>query len=221
MKKTEKEMVSHIILGLLLISLIIVVSITIREGFRTPVEHLNRGLILLSEKKYPAAEQALIRATESKDKDIVIQASWKLGNLYRIGADGFTINGRKAELFLEKAATFGFAPAQYELALMYDVGDKIPENREKANSWMNLAAQKGLPEALYALGVWVERGYFGNADMKKVITLYEQAAQKGHLNAMRSLIVLYGDEIGEISANPERSAYWLNELKQKMEEKKK
>lgn len=221
MKKTGKEKMSQIIFGLLLISLIIVIGVTIREGFRKPVEHLNRGVILLSEKKYLAAEQALIRATDSKDKDIVIQASWKLGNLYKNGADGFEVNGRKAELFLEKAASFGFAPAQYELALLYDVGDKIPENREKANSWMNLAAQEGLPEALYGLGVWIERGHFGKVDMEKVITLYEQAAQKGHLNAMRSLIVLYGDGMGEIPADPQKSTYWLNELKQKMEEKKK
>ncbi len=221
MKKTGREKVSQIIFGLLLVSLIIIVCVILREGFRTPTEYLERGLILLSEKKYPAAEQALIRATNTDDKEIIIQASWKLGNLYRNGADGFEVNGRKAELFLEKAASFGFAPAQYELALMYDVGDKIPENREKANNWMNLAAQKELPEALYGLGVWIERGHFGKVDMEKVITLYEQAAQKEHLNAMRSLIVLYGDGVGEIPANLEKSTYWLNELKQKMEEKKK
>lgn len=218
MKKTGNGKISQIIFGLLLLSLAVIIVIVVREGFRTPEEHLTRGLALLADKNYSAAEQALIRAAGAQETDTMVQASWQLGNLYRTGAEGVAPNGRRAELFLEKAASFGFAPAQYELALMYDVGDKIPENRQKANNWMNQAAQSGLPEALYGLGVWIERGHFGEPDMGKVVTLYEQAAEKGHVNAMRSLVVLYGDGIGGIAPNPERSNYWLNVLKKKMEE---
>lgn len=220
MGKTGKETVSRIILGLLLVSLVVIVAVVVHEGLRTPEEQLSRGIAFLEKKQYTVAEKHLMRATNSSNNDVVIQASWKLGNLYRTGADGISVNGRRAELFLEKAASLGYAPAQYELALMYDVGDKIPENRQKANDWMNLAAQMGLPEALYGLGVWIERGYFGEPDMQKVFVLYEQAAEKGHVNAMRSLIVLYGDGIAGIPANPEKSVYWLGELKKKMEEVK-
>ncbi len=206
--------ISHFILALLILSLIGIAGVTVRESLKTPEDYLIRGIQALREKNYPAAEQAFIRATQDgAQKATVTQAAWRLGNLYRLGAEGFPVNGAKAELFLLKAASAGFSPAQYELALMYDVGDKIPENREKAKQWMNLAAQSGMVSAVYGLGVWIERGYFGEPDMNKVVTLYEQAAGEGHPNAMRSLVVLYGDGFGGFPHNLERSNYWLAQIK--------
>lgn len=212
---------ANVVFVLLIISLVVVGGLAFRDVFRTPEEQLAYGIEMLDKKQYGVAERALAKATNAETKETVIQAAWRLGNLYRVGADGFPFNGPKAELFLEKAASLGYAPAQYELALMYDVGDKIPENRQKAIGWMNYAAQAGLPEALYGLAVWAERGYMGEPDMNKVVTLYEQAAQKGHINAMKSLVVLYGDGFGGFPHNLERSAYWLNELNKKAEEQKK
>lgn len=221
MSVISKIKTANVVFVLLMISLGVVGYLAFRDVFRTPEEQLAYGIEMLDKKQYGAAERALSKATDGTSKETVIQAAWRLGNLYRIGADGFPVNGPKAEMFLEKAASLGYAPAQYELALMYDVGDKIPENRQKAVGWMNYAAQAGLPEALYGLGVWAERGYMGTPDMGKVITLYEAAATKGHINAMKSLIVLYGDGFGGFPHNLERSAYWLNELNKKAEEQKK
>jgi len=125
-------------------------------------------------------------------------------------------NYRMGVVSLLRASKGGLQEADYELALLYDVGDKIPENREKAIHHMKLAADKGWAPAQYALAVWMERGYFGQVNVTDVVRLYEQAATQGHQNAMKSLIVLYGGMDG-ISANPGRQAYWIKQLKQETE----
>ena len=119
---------------------------------------------------------------------------------------------RGALLSLTRAAKGGNALAAYKLALLYDAGDKIPENRELAITYMAEALDAKLPDAFYVMAVWTERGYFGTVDINRAVALYEQAAQQGHINAMKSLIVLYGTGLDGIPANPERQSYWIERL---------
>lgn len=204
---------ANFVLILLILSLVFIGYLTLKDAFLPPETCLDKGLISLSEKKYKQAERLLTRAVSDTTETTAL-AAFALGNLYRRGGDNFSINGAKAELFLEKASSLNYAPAQYELALMYDVGDKIPENRNKAVAYMNKAAQNGYPAALYVLAVWAERGYLGTVEPGKIIALYEMAAMTGHENAMKSLIVLYDYESG-FTPNPERVLYWKNKLENK------
>ena len=122
---------------------------------------------------------------------------------------------RGALLSLTRAAKGGEAKAAYKLALLYDAGDKVPENRELAIEYMKKALEANMPEAQYVTAVWIERGYFGAVDMEKAVGLYEQAAEQGYQNAMKSLIVLYGTGLDGIPANKERQAYWIEKLNMK------
>ena len=115
---------------------------------------------------------------------------------------------------LLRASKGGLAEADYELALLYNAGDKIPENRPKAVEHMKRAADKNFAPAQYVLGVWTEQGYFGQADTAEAVRLYEQAAKQGHKNAMTSLIVLYAG-IDGVPANKERQNYWMRKLSAK------
>ena len=124
-------------------------------------------------------------------------------------------NYRGALLSLTRAAKGGNARAAYKLALLYDAGDKVPENRELAITYMTDALNANLPDAFYVTAVWTERGYFGAIDINRAVALYEQAAQQGHINAMKSLIVLYGTGLDGIPANPERQSYWIERLNKK------
>ena len=121
-------------------------------------------------------------------------------------------NYRGALLSLTRAAKSGEIQAAYQLGLLYDVGDKVPENRNLAIEYMKQAAESGLKEAQYALAVWTERGYFGEPNVAQAVSLYEQAAEQGHQNAMKSLIVLYGTGLDGIPANKERQEYWIQRL---------
>ena len=88
----------------------------------------------------------------------------------------------------------------------FDVLDVLSEK-------LNIQITKsGYSEALYSMGVWIERGYLGKPDMKKVLDLYEQAANKGHTNAKKSLVVLYAEGHGGFPKNLERKQFWLRNL---------
>jgi len=124
-------------------------------------------------------------------------------------------NNRQALRHMLRAANSGLPQAQYELALLYDAGDKIPENRDLAKKYMAMALESNLPEAHYVTAVWTERGYFGAPDIPSAIQHYEQAAKKGHLNAIKTLIVLYGEGSDELPSNPEKQQYWIKKLEKK------
>lgn len=200
----------------LLLLIIIAVSGVIYTSFKdftlSPTEQFELAQKAEKENSPFKAERYYLMASTSSDKNVSKLAAYYLGNLYRLGGNGFPINGPKAEMFLEQAALQNLPQAQYELALMYDVGDKILENREKAARWMNLAAQNGYIDAIYSLGVWVERGYLGEPDMQKVLALYEQAAQHGHIYAITSLIALYSGGSKKVEPNPEKATYWMNKI---------
>ena len=101
----------------------------------------------------------------------------------------------------------GDAEAAYKLALLYDTGDRVPENREKAIYWLQKAEQANLPDAQYVMAVWSERGYFGVSSADLTIPLYEAAARQGHLNAMKSLANIYRDK------NPQKHQFWMRKIR--------
>ena len=101
----------------------------------------------------------------------------------------------------------GDAQAAYKLALLYDAGDRVPENRERAIYWLQKAEQANLADAQYVMAVWSERGYFGSASQDLVLPMYEAAARQGHLNAMKSLANIYRD------LNPEKHQFWMQKIR--------
>lgn len=125
----------------------------------------------------------------------------------------------KALKLMQRAADGGFPRAQYELALLYDAGDKVPENRELAKKYLQDALQNSLTDAHYVRAVWEERGYYGEPNVKTALNYYEMAAKHGHKNAMKSLIVLYGEGVGGFPYNLKRQAYWMNRLENKNRKK--
>lgn len=212
LKLIRKIELSLIIIWLLGISVAGISFLIYREVTRTPAEYFVRAHDQMKEKNYRGAVRSFKRVLDSDQKDLVASAAWDLGNIYRLGKGDVAMNPKLAEEYLTKSSELGFALAQYDLALMYDVGDKIPENREKAVYWMQEATKSGYPEALYSMGVWMERGYLGKPDMKKVLDLYEQAANKGHINAKKSLVILYAEGHGGFPKNLERKQFWLRNL---------
>ena len=126
----KKKILSAVLLGLCLLSVVWVGGILVQDLMRSPTDWMNKASLQMKNEDY-----------------------------------------RGALLSLTRAAKGGEAKAAYKLALLYDAGTKIPENRSKAIALMTRAAKKQLPEAFYVLGVWAERGYMGNVNPKKIIAL--------------------------------------------------
>jgi len=101
----------------------------------------------------------------------------------------------------------GDAEAAYKLALMYDAGDRIPENRKQAIYWLQKAESANLADAQYVMAVWSERRYFGPASADLTLPMYEAAARQGHLNAMKSLANIYFDK------DKEQYNYWMKRIR--------
>ena len=113
-----------------------------------------------------------------------------------------------ARCILEKAEN-GDVQSMYKLALMYDVGDRIPENRQEAIRWMQKAGNANLPDAQYVIAVWAERDYFGETGRDLIVPLYLAAAEQGHLNAMKSLVNIYRE-----NKNEKQAQYWMKRIQE-------
>lgn len=101
----------------------------------------------------------------------------------------------------------GDIEAAYKLALLYDTGDRVPENRERAIYWLQKAEQANLADAQYVMAVWAERKYFGPASKELVLPMYEAAARQGHLNAMKSLANIYRE------IDQEKYQFWMKRIR--------
>lgn len=89
----------------------------------------------------------------------------------------------------------GIPEAQYNLALMYDKGNGVPQNYEKSYEWFLKSANSGLESAQYALGYIYLHGH-GRA--KNIIEAEEwllKAALQGHAQSQFNLGLIY--DIGE------------------------
>lgn len=177
----------------------------------TPEKHLMIALNSVNTDGVKALTHFKL-ATQTKNEELKKMAYLSMARLYHHGAPRILKNIPKAVSYYEKANTF--PEAQYLLALFYDAGDKVPENRAKAVAYMKQAART-YPPAQYALAVWMERGYLGKVQMQEIVGLYTKAAEHGILNAMKSLISIYLGGYSGFPQNLKMANYWKSELKKK------
>lgn len=214
MKKDNLYTAKRYILIIAVAFCLIFIGATLEKSWRmTPETHFQEGVILLDKAPEKALPHFLI-SFKSKTPSIKSASAYHLAKLYLNGTKGIPQNFQKALFYYEQAANMKMPKAQYELALLYDVGDKIPENRDKAINLM-MEAAKVLPEAKYALAVWIERGYLGKPNQAWAVALYEQAAHAGIKNAMKSLISIYHGGYGRFPNNIRREQYWRKRLEGK------
>jgi TPR repeat protein len=62
-------------------------------------------------------------------------------------------NSKKALSYYKRAAIIGYAPAQYNLGMMYWQADGVAYDRDEASKWLSMAAQQAYPPAR----AWQER----------------------------------------------------------------
>jgi hypothetical protein len=88
-------------------------------------------------------------------------------------------NYLKAAAFFLVDATRGNAKAQYNLAVMYDKGQSVPQDFKEAAKWYRLAADQGYVPAQYNLGVMYEKGESVPRDYKEAAKWFRLAAEQG------------------------------------------
>jgi TPR repeat protein len=109
---------------------------------------------------YPAPTQPTQANRISRDKPMNAEKTKDVRRILENACDLFESGERTTsiKLFL-KAASMGNVEAQVNLANIYDEGDGIKSNFDKARYWYKRAISAGSPEGAYNLGMsYLNRG---------------------------------------------------------------
>ncbi|MGH6896894.1 MAG: trypsin-like peptidase domain-containing protein [Geminicoccaceae bacterium] len=88
-------------------------------------------------------------------------------------------------------AEAGNAIAQFNLGLMYDLGEGVPQDSAEAARWYHRAARQGDAPAQYNLGVMYAHGEGVPQDDAEAVRWYRMAADQGHAKAQNNLGLMY------------------------------
>jgi TPR repeat protein len=118
------------------------------------------------------------------------------------------VDSRVAEYF--GAARAGEPIAQYNLAVLYALGDGIAQDYASAASWFRKAAESGNPAAQFNLAVMYERGFGLPADKEAAFGWYRRAAEHSYPAAEYNLALAYAEGRGT-RADPNAAARWYHD----------
>lgn len=90
----------------------------------------------------------------------------------------------------------GYAPAQYQMALIYQNGYSVSKDGFKALELLELSAAQNYPDAQFALAVLYTEGKLVKKDLKKSYKLTRKAALKDLAYAQFNLAVMYANGTG-------------------------
>jgi hypothetical protein len=98
---------------------------------------------------------------------------------------------------VEAAALRGEAQAQHDLGAIYVSGyEGVTKDFERAAYWFEKAANQGVANAAYNLGVLHHQGLGMPADIKEALNWYEKAADLNHPEAQYNLGIAYIEGVG-------------------------
>src|SRR5690606_4293416 len=98
---------------------------------------------------------------------------------------------------IEKQAFAGDGEAQHDLAAIYTAGHAgVPQNFDKAAFWFREAADNGIANARYNLGVLYHQGLGVKRDLGRALYWYREAAKLGHPEAQYNLGIAHIEGIG-------------------------
>lgn len=212
LKLKKGARLSSFLFFLMLLSFGGVSYVVFKDFFLAPAELFEKAQLADYNKEFKKAEKYYLLAVRSDDVSISTLSAYYLGVLYKKSEAKVLQNYQKSKTFFEKAALKKLPQAQYELALLYDTGDKIKENRIEAVKWMQKAAEQGFVEAEYAYGVYIDRGYVEGLSSIHALPYYEKAAMKGHVPAIKGLALIYKLGAEGIPPDEEKYHFWMNKV---------
>lgn len=148
-------------------------------------------------------------ATEQQIEGTPEALTRQANRLRRFGVSGYA----GALRLYRQAADADFAPAQNNLAVMYEQGLGVVSDLAVAIQWYGRAAELGEANAQHHLGKMLLAGRGVEQDIDKGIQLIEQAAGQGHADACADLARLYSR--GEyVEKDIEKARYWWQQAAQ-------
>jgi TPR repeat protein len=108
----------------------------------------------------------------------------------------------------------GYAPAQYQMALMYKNGYLVGKDGKKAFELLTLAADKNYPDAQFELALIYSDGKLVKQNLKKAFELTHKAAKKDLASAQFNLAVMYANGTGVKQDDFKASRWYKNAANQ-------
>ena len=97
---------------------------------------------------------------------------------------------------MKKDAESGDATAQFNLGVMYQSGQGVPQDYADAMKWYRLAADQGDEDAQNNLGVMYAKGQGVPQDYAEAVKWYRMAAEQGEAVAQNNLGLMYDEGQG-------------------------
>ena len=107
----------------------------------------------------------------------------------------------------EQLAGQGNAAAQFNLGIMYDNGEGVPQNDSKAFEWYRKAAGQGFAAAQRNLGNMYRNGNGVPQNDSKAVEWFREAAEQGYADAQVNLGYMYDNGKG-VRQNDFKAVEW-------------
>ena len=98
---------------------------------------------------------------------------------------------------------------QYALAIMYDLGEGVPQSSEEAVKYYRLSAEQGYADAQNNLGVMYEEGEGVARNYEEAMKWYRKAAEAGNREAPNNIGVMYMTGVG-VRRDFVKACMWFN-----------
>ena len=166
----------------------------------------------------PAAKQGVEDAVVEEATPVVTSKAQPSNGSNKINLTRDTTLPRSLKK-VESQAFAGIAEAQHDLAAIYTAGHgNVAQNYDRASVWFEAAANNGVANAAYNLGVLNHQGIGRKADLEEAIVWYKKAAEADHPEAQYNLGIAYVEGIGVPYDASRASTYFRNAAAQGMME---
>ncbi len=110
---------------------------------------------------------------------------------------------------LKKAALSGDKKAQFNVGVMYDEGEAIQVDKEKAFEWYQKPAGQGHPGTQFTVAMMYYEGEVVEENKEKAFEWFHKAAVQADLNAQFNVGVMYDKGEG-VEVNKEKAFEWYH-----------
>ncbi len=177
-----------------------------KGGNREPARRLQNELTSVGRQR---TKLELCIATIHESKRLAQFAKYCSGGNCDQGAVGEEINRQLSAGRPRRMAEMGYAPAQYDLGVVYAKGRGVAQDYVEAAKWYRLAADQGYATAQYSLGGLYATGQGVPQDYVEAAKWYRLAADQGDPDAQYRLGLMYMMGQG-VPPDDVRAHMWLN-----------
>ena len=110
---------------------------------------------------------------------------------------------------LRRAADMGYAPAQLQLAGLYQTGEHgVATDTGESRLWVRRAAEGGDAQGMHAYGMYLFDGVGGGRNRAEALDWLKRAAEKGLVDSQYNVARLYENGDDGIAKNPSEALKW-------------